>query len=99
MIPAPCAASTFARFTAASADRQTLSRYHESEERLITPMRAGSELKAKCRFPIENSFTRAAEAPALASKRAASFSSVSINDKSLFGLKQTPAFSPSYGLF
>src|ERR1700722_8490014 len=42
---------------ALSADRQTLSRYHESGERLTTPMMAGVELKAKKLRPMENSRT------------------------------------------
>src|SRR5213594_4267003 len=58
MISAPCAASTRARRTAASAVTQTLSRYHESGERLMTPMMAGAELKAKCFAPMENSHAR-----------------------------------------
>src|ERR1017187_1896239 len=75
---APCAVKTLPRWTAASAVRQTLSRYHESGERLTTPMMAGCELKAKGRPPTENSFTRADAAARFFSNNPASCSSVNM---------------------
>ena len=59
VIAAPWAASTLPRWMAASAVRQTLSRYHESADKLTTPMMAGAELKPNCLLPMENSLTRA----------------------------------------
>src|SRR6266850_1455438 len=57
---------------------QTLSRYQESGDKLITPISAGLELKAKCWWPIANSATRAEAASRLDSSRRARYSSVSI---------------------
>ena len=59
IMSAPCAERIFPRRTAASAVRQTLSRYQESGERLTTPMMAGCELKLNFLPPMENSFTHA----------------------------------------
>src|SRR5665213_1014219 len=79
MICAPCAARTFPRRTAASADKHTLSRYHESADRFTTPMMAGCELKLNFLPPMENSFTRADAAARFCSSRPASCSSVSMS--------------------
>src|SRR2546423_1871243 len=57
MIAAPCSCRVRPRRTAPSTLRQTLSRYHESGERLITPISEGRELNAKWRPLIENSLT------------------------------------------
>src|SRR5438552_882228 len=78
MISAPWACNTFPRLIALSLVRQTLSRYHESGERLITPMMAGRELNSKRRPPIENSFTRALAASWFFSNSSARCSSVSM---------------------
>src|SRR5882724_4814054 len=74
MIAAPCARRTWPRRTAASVLRHTLSRYHESGDRLMTPMMAGWELKEKCWPPMENSFTCARAAARFFSSRLASSS-------------------------
>ena len=71
MIAAPWAHRTWPRRTAASVLRHTLSRYHESADKLMTPMMAGWELKEKCRPPMENSFTCARAAARFFSSRLA----------------------------
>src|SRR6266516_518217 len=78
---APWALSTLARCIPASADRQTLSRYHESADRLITPMTAGRELKEKSLPPMLNSLTRAEAAARCSSTKAARSSSFNIKSK------------------
>src|SRR3954466_8869388 len=74
MTSAPWAASNLPRRIAASPLRQTLSRYHESGERLITPMRYGRPLNANCLPPIVNSLTRAFAASRFFSSSAANCS-------------------------
>src|SRR5436190_14180448 len=78
IMSAPCSASSFPRRTACSVLRQTLSRYHESGERLITPMMCGWVLNAKCFAPIANSCTRALAASRLFSSNPANCSRLSI---------------------
>ena len=78
---APWAVKTLPRSTAASVVRQTLSRYHESGERLTTPMMAGCELKANALPPMENSFTRADAAARFFSSNSASCSSFSMAER------------------
>src|SRR5688572_14740188 len=68
---------------AASAVRQTLSRYHESGERLITPMTAGSELNRNTLSPMENSLTLAFAASGCLPKRSPNCSIVNIGRKVL----------------
>src|ERR1043166_404846 len=82
MIDAPCACITFARSIAASAERQTLSRYHESAERLITPRSAGRELKTNRVPPISNSVTRTRNSDSWAAASLVSDSSVNTCVKS-----------------
>src|SRR5687768_6278239 len=81
IISAPCAERTLPRAIALSAVRQTLSRYHESAERLTTPITAERELKAKVFPPTENSFTLALAASRFFSSNSANVSSVSIASK------------------
>src|SRR6266852_624873 len=63
---------------ALSAVRHTLSLYHESGERLITPMIAGSELNLNSVPPRLNSLTRALAAASCSSSNSARCSSLSI---------------------
>src|SRR5690242_14169088 len=78
MIWAPCARMVLARWTAVSVLRQTLSRYHESADKLITPMIAGLELNANGWLPMENSRTRTDAAVRFFSSKSARYSSVSM---------------------
>src|SRR2546430_9161006 len=78
MMSAPCACSILPRRIAVSVVRQTLSRYQESGERLMTPIIEGWELKRKGLPPIENSFTRALAESRYRSTSSANCSSCSI---------------------
>src|SRR6266436_201095 len=63
---------------ALSAVRHTLSLYHESGERLITPMIVGSELNLNSVPPMSNSLTRALAAARFFPSTSARSSSLSI---------------------
>src|SRR4051794_37242202 len=65
---------------ACSEERQTLSRYQESRERLMTPMIAGRELKANAWPPMANSFTRAWAAERCWASNSARYSRVNMYD-------------------
>src|SRR5713226_235456 len=100
-MPAPCACKTFARRTAVSPVRQTLSRYQESVEKLITPMIAGRALKGKSSPPRANSLTWAAAASRCFSSNSDKSSSLSIRKSSrsshrlLFNLSFRSHFRPA----
>src|SRR3954451_3867261 len=81
MIWAPCAARIRPRSTAFSGLRQTLSRYQDSAERLITPMIEGAELNAKNLPARENSFTCAFAASRFWASNSARYSSVNMREK------------------
>src|SRR4051794_32287914 len=78
MKSAPCASRTLPRRTALLVFRQTLSRYHESGDKLITPIIAVRELKSKWRPPMENALTRAFAASRFLSSSSPRYSSVNI---------------------
>src|SRR5947208_5972884 len=80
MMAAPWACKSWPRRIAASELRHTLSRYHESGDRLMTPMMAGCELKEKGRPQMENSFTCARAAARFFSNRPASSSRFSTGE-------------------
>src|SRR5579864_113591 len=75
---APCERNTRPRRMALAGVRHTLSRYHESGERLMTPMIEGSELNGKC-LPLRvNSLTLEFRLERCASTSVARFSRVNI---------------------